>query len=380
MTTTVRGAGLCATSLVRFLLAVCLFALPLGTAFATVTVSLTAPTNGAVFTAGSNITLSATASATGGYTLSKVEFFHGGTNLIGTDTSSPYSITWANVPAGAYTLTAKATAIKKNNPDQTATSTAVSITVNALPSVSMTSPAGGAVFAAPGSMTLTATASDSDGTISKVEFFHGGTNLIATITASPYTYNWSGVAAGSYSLTAKATDNLSGATTSSPVAVTVTNAPSVTLTSPTNGATFSAPASVTLTATANDSDGSIQKVEFFHGGTTLIATVTTSPYTYNWTNVGAGSYALTAKATDNLGIATTSSPANITVTGVAPAGLYFIHPDHLNTPRQVYNAQQQLAWRWDQAEPFGSSPPNENPNGLGSFDLPLRLDRATSFL
>ena len=24
----------------------------------------------------------------------------------------------------------------------------------------------------------------------KVEFFHGGTDLIATVTATPYTYNW----------------------------------------------------------------------------------------------------------------------------------------------------------------------------------------------
>ena len=101
-----------------------------------------------MFNAPATITLSATASATQGYTVSKVEFFYGDTNLIGTDTSSPYSINWANVAAGSYTLTAKATAIKKNSPDQTATSAAVSITVNALPTASMTAPAAGAVFAA----------------------------------------------------------------------------------------------------------------------------------------------------------------------------------------------------------------------------------------
>lgn len=342
MKTTVRALGGVLTPFTRLLAIAALAILTVTTANAAVTVSITAPANGAVFTAGSNITLSATANATGGYTISKVEFFRGGTTLIGTDTSSPYSITWNNVPGGSYTLTAKATAIKKNNPDQTQTSAPVSITVNVLPSVSMTSPSGGAVFAAPGSITVTANASDSDGTISKVEFFHGGTNLIATVTSSPYTYNWTGVAAGSYSLTAKATDNNNGATTSSPVPVTVSNTPTVSLTSPTNNATYGAPASVTLTATASDADG-IQKVEFFHGGTNLIATVTSSPYTYNWTGVTAASYSLTAKATDNLGIPTTSSPVNITVTGSAPAGLYFIHPDHLNTPRAIYNDQQQLA-------------------------------------
>jgi RHS repeat-associated protein len=30
-------------------------------------------------------------------------------------------------------------------------------------------------------------------------------------------------------------------------------------------------------------------------------------------------------------------------------------------------------WRWDQAEPFGSKSADENPSGLGAFDLPLRL-------
>lgn len=30
-------------------------------------------------------------------------------------------------------------------------------------------------------------------------------------------------------------------------------------------------------------------------------------------------------------------------------------------------------WRWDQQEPFGVSVPDENPSGLGAFDLPLRL-------
>jgi len=49
------------------------------------------------------------------------------------------------------------------------------------------------------------------------------------------------------------------------------------------------------------------------------------------------------------------------------------HPDHLNTPRAIYNDQQQLAWRWDQQEPFGSSPANENPSGLGTFEFPLRF-------
>jgi RHS repeat-associated protein len=53
--------------------------------------------------------------------------------------------------------------------------------------------------------------------------------------------------------------------------------------------------------------------------------------------------------------------------------LYFIEVDHLDTPRLVANATGTTVWRWDQQEPFGNNVPDENPSGLGVFDLPLRL-------
>jgi RHS repeat-associated protein len=148
--------------------------------------------------------------------------------------------------------------------------------------------------------------------------------------------------------------------------------PSVSLTSPTGGATFNAPASITLTATASDSDGTITKVEFFHGGTNLIATVTTPPYSVLWSSVPQAAYTLTAVATDNQLASTTSSPVNVSVGPPVPQ-MYFIHTDHLNTPRLVANAAGQTVWLWHQAEPFGNNVPDENPSGLGTFDLPLRL-------
>src|SRR5262249_20145514 len=53
--------------------------------------------------------------------------------------------------------------------------------------------------------------------------------------------------------------------------------------------------------------------------------------------------------------------------------LHFIHVDHLNTPRLVADAAGTTVWKWDQQEPFGNSVADENPSGLGAFDLPLRL-------
>ncbi len=72
---------------------------------------------------------------------------------------------------------------------------------------------------------LTATASDPDGTITKVAFYQGTTKLGEDAT-SPYSYNWTGAALGTYSVTARAFDNSGDSTTSSAVSVTVSNAPS----------------------------------------------------------------------------------------------------------------------------------------------------------
>ena len=89
--------------------------------------------------------------------------------------------------------------------------------------MSITNPIAGRSFTAPASLTITAAASDSDGTIARVDFY-AGSQLIASDTTSPYQAAWSNVAAGSYSLTAVARDNLGGTRTSSAVAVSITAA------------------------------------------------------------------------------------------------------------------------------------------------------------
>jgi RHS repeat-associated protein len=55
------------------------------------------------------------------------------------------------------------------------------------------------------------------------------------------------------------------------------------------------------------------------------------------------------------------------------AKLYYIHTDHLNTPRLISDDQQRTVWRWDNTDPFGGNPPDENPSGLGTFEFPLRF-------
>ena len=93
---------------------------------------------------------------------------------------------------------------------------------------------------------------------------------------------------------------------------TPTGYPTVSITSPTATSSFAAPATISIAATAADANGSISKVEFYNG-TTLLGTSTTSPYTFNWTNVAAGTYSVTAVATDNSSNKTTSSAITVTV-------------------------------------------------------------------
>ena len=89
--------------------------------------------------------------------------------------------------------------------------------------------------------------------------------------------------------------------------------PTISLTTPANGAYYTAPATIALAATAADSDGTIAKVEFFRGKK-LIGASTAAPYGVTWSDVPAGNYSLTAKATDNGGAVTTSQAVPITVT------------------------------------------------------------------
>ena len=181
-------------------------------------VTLTAPAAGASFTAPATITIAASASDPENR-LARVEFFNGTTRLA-TDTTAPFSYDWNVVPAGSYQLRA----VAFDAEGASASSPLVAITIaaasNEPPSVSLTAPSSGATFLAPAAITMTATASDPENRLARVEFFNGSTRL-ATDTVAPYSYTWSGVAAGSYQLTAVAFDVDGKSATSAAATITV---------------------------------------------------------------------------------------------------------------------------------------------------------------
>jgi hypothetical protein len=95
----------------------------------------------------------------------------------------------------------------------------VTSTANVAPTVSLTSPANNTTFTEGKPVTISATASDFDGTITKVVFFEG-TNLIQSVATAPYTTTWNPTT-GDFVITAKATDNGGAVSTSQAANVTI---------------------------------------------------------------------------------------------------------------------------------------------------------------
>jgi uncharacterized protein (TIGR03437 family) len=96
---------------------------------------------------------------------------------------------------------------------------------NTPPSVSLTSPGNGSKFVSGTDITLSANAGDTDGSVSRVEFYRNNA-LMGSASAGPYVFVWPNAAKGTYSLTARAVDNSGGSTISPAVSITVNVSPS----------------------------------------------------------------------------------------------------------------------------------------------------------
>ncbi len=284
------------------------------------TVGITSPVNNAQFIAPANITINADAADTDG-TVTSVEFYSD-VNLLGTDNTSPYSFDWSNVQPGNYSITAKVT----DNDNNVVVSAPIAIAVKPAP------------------CTGTAVSGDYSYEVytqgGKVYFiFHPLAPITGSTSSILYLKEGGGGYAG-YGMAASGTDFTFNKTIADGVninfyftyntppagernssadphsyyvgTVCVPGAPTVSITSPAEGANYTSPASITINATSADADGTVTKVEFYNGST-LLGMDDSSPYGFDWTNVAAGSYTITAKATDNSALSTTSTPIHIAV-------------------------------------------------------------------
>jgi len=190
--------------------------------------------------------------------------------------------------------------------------------VNSPPFISISSPTKSAAFIAPATVTIDASASDSDGTVAKVEFFNGTVKL-GERTSAPWSFTWKDVREGTYSITAAATDNSGSKTVSAPVTVvvekaaqTVNQAPAIAITAPLHSDSFEAPATITLTAAASDPDGSVTRVEYYISDV-LLGESFTPPFPLVFQSDTAGTFQIKAVAYDNLNASTFSAPIVISL-------------------------------------------------------------------
>ncbi|MYS24189.1 cellulose 1,4-beta-cellobiosidase [Streptomyces sp. DvalAA-14] len=191
----------------------------------------------------------------------------------------------------------------------------------------LTSPVAGATYSAGATVPLAATAVAADGaSITKVEFY-SDTTLLAGDTTAPYTFDWSAVPAGDYSVYARAYDSLGASAESTPVGLHVAAGPSV-VASPASVAvqqgktgTFgvklsgapTANVTVAVTRTAGNSALSVQSG----------ASLTFTPANWNSAqNVTVAAAATGTGAATFSATATGYAAANVTVTELAATSAY----------------------------------------------------------
>ncbi|HVD47847.1 MAG TPA: DNRLRE domain-containing protein, partial [Candidatus Limnocylindria bacterium] len=190
------------------------------------------------------------------------------------------------------------------------------------PTVAVGSPVAGSVVRG-STVSLSAGATD-DRRVDKVEFYVDG-SLVGTSTAAPFTISWDSTSPGNgtRTITAKAYDDAGNVTTSSRVAVTVSNYlnPTTSITSP--AANASVTGTVSVSATASVASGlTVSKLEFYFDNT-LFATVNApangATSTVSWNTFDSaqpafdGTRVLTTKVYDSSGLIIQSATRSVTV-------------------------------------------------------------------
>jgi len=181
---------------------------------------------------------------------------------------------------------------------------------NLLPNVVINKPSNNQIFTISEKITIEASAGDSDGSVSKVEFYMNNT-LLGEKANAPYVFNINSATIGKHTIYAKAYDNKNAVKKSSVINIEVKDNenifPSVDIIKPSANHNFQLGDQVLVECQAKDSDGSIAKVELF-ANNQLKSTISKSPYKFDLGNLPVGEYELFAKAYDDDN-ASTKSPS-----------------------------------------------------------------------
>ncbi len=327
-------------------------------------VSITSPVNGQAIKQETltAITLSANASDSDG-TIDAIQFEVNGTAL-----TQGNNISWTPAAFGDYTIKVTATDDKGATTTHQVNITIQQKTDNQLPTVNISQPTEGQIFEQEvlTAITLSADASDTDGTIASVQFEINGTALTQGNNIS-----WTPAAFGDYTIKVTATDD-KGATATHQVNITIqqktdNQPPTVNISQPTEGQIFEQEVltAITLSADASDTDGTIASVQFEINGTAL-----TQGNNISWTPTAYGDYTIKVTATDDKG-ATAMHQVGITIketntsgncNGIAAWDPSTIYPSEGGVKVSHNNSIYENKW-WTQNEEPGTGGP------WGSWEL-----------
>ena len=282
-------------------------------------VSFSAPANNATFEVGQEVTLTASASDPDS-NLDRVNFLING-DFFKSVNQRPFTNSFTPTETGTYRITARA--IDKEG---LTTDALVTITVNnptppnREPEVSFSSPANNGTFEVGQEITLSASATDPDSNLDRVNFLING-EFFKSVNQRPFTNSFTPTEPGTYRITARAIDK-EGLTADTQVTITVNNPtppnrePEVSFSSPANNDTFEVGQEITLTASAMDPDSNLDRVNFLINDE-FFKSVNQRPFTNSFTPTEPGTYRIIARAIDREGL-TTDTQISITVNNPAP--------------------------------------------------------------
>jgi pectate lyase len=200
-------------------------------------------------------------------------------------------------------------------------------------------------------ITLTATANDSDGSISKVDFYNGST-FLGSDNSSPYTYEYTPVSAGTLSLKAVATDNASATGESSAVTVTVSALPTANITSATGS--FCEGGSVVLTSSSGSS-------YIWKNESTQVGTGST------YTAQSAGAY--TVEVTNSNGCKATSAIKQISVNPLPTATITVPASSFCEGASVTLTASSGSSYRWLNGSTQVGTSSTHTTNAAGAYTV-----------
>ncbi len=184
---------------------------------------------------------------------------------------------------------------------------------NQPPEISLISPGDGALLLAPASITLTASATDADGSVTNVQFFADGVKLGAAAQGSS-SFVWDNPPTGWHVVYASATDDEGTTRDSVSVSISVFDAeatPLAEITNPADGLVLQGPTNLAVTARGS-ALASITNVLFLANGSE-IGQATDEPYGIIWTDAAFGGQDLVAVVADSRGVRGTSSVVHVTI-------------------------------------------------------------------